>query len=139
MASITVNGFDDVLKKLEKLSDKSKVDEIAKKAVNAAKGSLLSSTKSAVASSEYGTRSTGSVASSISATDAKVNQYGVFAVARPTGRDARGVSNGAKAGFLEYGTPTMAARSWRDTAASSAESSCKSTMENIVKAEMELE
>lgn len=31
MATVTVNGFDEVLKKLEKLSKKAEVDEIAKR------------------------------------------------------------------------------------------------------------
>ena len=135
--SITVTGMDDLLKKLEKLSDKSKVDEIAKKAVDAAQPISERSMKSALAASEHGPKPTGSVAASVSSTKAKVNSYGVFAVARPTGRDKQGVRNGAKAAYLQYGGKNLSPRPWREKAASGAESQCIRIMENIVKQEME--
>lgn len=139
MASLDVTGMEEVLKQLEKLSRKSDVDEIAKKAVNEAREVLLNSTKSAVASSEYGPRSSGSVSSSVQATPTKVNSFGAYSVARPTGRDASGKRNGAKAAFLEYGTPTLPARPWRARATSSAEGKCVQIMEEVVKAEMKAE
>lgn len=149
MATVTVNGFDEVLKKLEKLSKKAEVDEIAKKAVNAAKDIVVNSTKSAVASSEghrggigkrhRENRATNSVAGSISSTEAKINSYGAYSVARPTGRDRKGTSNGTKAALLEYGTSTMSARPWRGQAASSAEAPAKAAMEEVLQSEMELE
>lgn len=136
---IQVEGLDEVIKKLEKLSDRAKVEEIGKKAVEAAKGTALNAAKSAVAASEYGRRSTGSIAASMEVTEAKVNQYGAYAVVRPTGRDAKGERNGAKAAYLEYGTPTLGARPWRSQAASAPEEAVKSLMEEVIRAEMELE
>ena len=138
MAQFRVEGIDDVLKRLEKLSDRSKIDAIAKKAVNEAKNVVCESTKSAVRASEKGPYSTGSIAASIEVTDAKINSYGVFAVARPTGRDARGVRNGEKAAYLEYGTPNMAARPWRSKAVSNSEAKAKEIIENVVTKEMQL-
>jgi HK97 gp10 family phage protein len=137
--AITVNGMDEVLRKLEKLSNQSHVEGIAKKAVNAAKSQVVSSMKSALSASETGPHATGSVAASVSPTEAKVNSYGVYSVARPTGRDSKGERNGAKAAYLEYGTQRMAARPWRSQAVASAESACIKTMENIVKSEMQLD
>ena len=149
MATVTVNGFDEVLKKLEKLSKKAEVDEIAKKAVKAATGIVVNSTKAAVASSEghqggigkrnRKDRSTHSVARSISPTEAKINSYGAYSVARPTGRDKYATSNGTKAALLEYGTKTMSARPWRNRAAESALEPAKSAMEKVLESEMELE
>ena len=143
MASLDVTGMEEVLKQLEKLSRKSDVDEIAKKAVNEAREVLLNSTKSAVASSEYGPRSSGSVASSVQATPTKVNSFGAYSVARPTGRDANGTSNGAKAAFLEYGSPKdhpkLQARPWRARAVNAAEGKCVQIMEEVIKAEMKAE
>lgn len=136
--AITVTGLDAVLRKLEKLSNQSHVEGIAKKAINAAKGNVVSSMKSALSASEAGPRFTGSVAASVSPTEAKVNSYGVYSVARPTGRDAKGERNGAKAAYLEYGTRRMAARPWRSQAVASAESACVSIMENVVNGEMQL-
>lgn len=139
MASITVNGFDEIIEKLDKLSQKAKVDEIAMKAVNEAKGIVANSMSNAISGSEYGPRSTGSVAASIEPTEAKVNSYGVYSVARPTGRDSKGMRNGEKAAYLEYGTHRMVARPWRSRAVSGVEGQAQKIMEEIVKAEMELE
>lgn len=136
MARMGAHGLDALIEKLEKLSDKSRVDEIAKKAVNAAKDVVASSMRSAIASSEYGPRSTGSVAASVVATDAKVNSYGTYSVAKPTGRDEEGKRNGEKAAYLEYGSPKMAARPWRAKAVSAAEGSCVKIMEQVIKSEM---
>ena len=138
MAQFRVEGIDDVLKRLEKLSDRSKIEAIAKKAVNEAKSVVSESTKAAVSASERGPYSTGSIAASIEVTDAKINSYGVFAVARPTGRDDRGVRNGEKAAYLEYGTPNMAARPWRSKAVSNSEAKAKEIIEKVVTKEMQL-
>ena len=137
MASLTVNGFDDVLKLLDKLSNKSKVDAIAKKAVDAAKGKVVATTKAAIGHSEYGPKSTGSVAGSVTATETKVNSYGAYSVAKPTGRHPSGKRNAELAAYLEYGTATLGARPWRASAAHLAEQPCIKIIEEIVKAEME--
>lgn len=136
MASLKVTGFDDVLKMLDKLSRKQNVDAAAKKAVEAAKGKLVSATKAAVSSSERGPHATGSVAASITATASKINAYGAYSVARPTGRDKKGERNGAKAAYLEYGTPRMAARPWRAKAVAAAEGPCRKIMEEVVTKEL---
>lgn len=135
--AIRAEGFDDMLRKLERLSDRGKVEEIAKKAVSAAEPKLLESTKSAVAAAEQGPYSTGSVSASVSATGAKVNEYGVYTVARPTGRDNKGVRNAQKAAMLEYGVPGhLNPRPWRAKAAGTVEDACVKTMEDVLKAEM---
>lgn len=139
MAHIEYDGFDEVLKKLEKLSKKAEVDEMARKAVDQAKDIVANSTKSALSASEYGRRSTGSIAASVQPTEGKVNSYGAYSVSRPTGRDAKGERNGAKAAYLEYGTPHMAARPWRSRAVSAAEEPAKAAMERVLQEEMELE
>ena len=146
MASVRVDGFDDVIKLLDKLSSKAKVDEIAKGAVNAAKDVVAGSMSGAIASSEghrggngarhRANRSTGSVAGSVKATAAKVNSYGVFSVAKPDGRDANGTRNGKKAALLEYGAPQFSARPWRSHATSSVEGLCTKIIEDYVKSEM---
>ena len=136
MASLNVTGLDDVLKMMEKLSKKQNVDAAAKKAVEAAKGKLASATKASISVSERGPYSTGSVSASIQPTAAKVNAYGAYSVARPTGRDSKGERNGAKAGYLEYGTPKMAARPWRARAVSAAEGPCIKIMEEVITREL---
>ena len=136
---IQINGFDNLIKELDKLSKKAYVDEVTKKAVNAAKDVVASSMRSAIASSEYGPRSTGSVAASVVATDAKVNSYGTYSVAKPTGRDKEGKRNGEKAAYLEYGSPKMAARPWRARAVAGAEDAAIRIMEDVIASEMDLD
>ena len=133
---VKVEGMDDVLKLLDKYSNKANVDEVAKKAVGAAKAKVAASMRSAIASSEHGSRSTGSAASSVSATEEKVNSYGAYSVARPTGHDAKGKRNGEKAAYLEYGSPTLTARPWRKKAIAGAEKECIKIMEKVVASEL---
>ena len=133
MASVSVNGLDDVIKLLDKLSDKGKLDKVAKSAIDAAKGKVVSTMKASLASSERGPKSTGSVAASVSATESKVNSYGVYSVAKPNGTHPSGRRNGAVAAYLEYGTPTLGARPWRARATSAAEPGCKKIIEEYVK------
>ena len=136
---VTITGWDDLIEKLEKLGNQAYVDDVTKRAVDAAKETVASSMRSAIAASEYGPRSTRSVAASVVATSAKVNSYGTYSVAMPTGRDAKGKRNGEKAAYLEYGTSKLAARPWRARAVASAEHPCIKIMENILKSEMQLE
>lgn len=144
MAHIEVTGFDEVLKKLEKMSDLGKMNEVARKAVQEAQPINESSVRSALAAVEHGPYATGSVSGSISSTTAKINAYGAFAVARPTGRDAKGVRNGEKAAYLQYGSPKegprkLEARPWRQIAVASAESACIKSIEATLKSELELD
>ena len=139
MASIRVEGLDDLLKKLDKLATKATVDEIAKKAVDTAAPIVEAATRSALASVETGPYATGSVSSSVEAIPARTNAYGVFSAARPTGRDAKGERNAAKAAFLQYGTSRLKARPWRQKAVNTAKGPAIKAMEAVIKAEMELE
>lgn len=139
MGSIQFSGIDELLKKLENLSNKGHLDEIAIRAVNAAKPLNEAAMRSAIASVEHGPYATGSVSASVTSTPAKVNEYGVFSAAYPTGRDQNGFRNDTKAVFLQYGTSKLQARPWRQKAVHAAEKACRTVMEEIVKKEMELE
>ena len=139
MANITIEGFDELVEKLETWSRKQTVDEIAKKAVDSAADIVVNATKAAVPSA--------GVAASIQAIPARVNERGVFSVARPTGRRVNGrktITNVQFAAFLEYGTYKaegyrLAPNPWRAKAAKSAEEPARKAMEETIKAEMELE
>ena len=142
MASMTIKGFDDVIKEFDRLSKKSNLDEIAKKAVNAAKDKVSSEMSRSLAISEQhdpnaqNKRVTGSVAGSVKPTAAKVNSYGVYSVAKPDGRNKYGVRHAELAAYLEYGTSKLAARPWRARAVNAAEGPAKRIIEDIVVREM---
>ena len=144
MASLTITGWDDMITKLTKLSKKPYLDDVAKKAVNAAKDTVASSMRSSLSGAEghrgkSKDRTTGAVSASVIAIDAKVNSYGVYSVAMPTGRHPSGTSNGKMAALLEYGGHNLEARPWRASAAGMAEGPATQIIQSILDAELELD
>ena len=136
---LIVTGLDDILEKFDRLSNLSTVEEIATHAVDAAQPMNEASMRAALASVEHGPYATGSVSGSVVSTAATINAYGVFAVAKPSGRDAKGERNAKKAALLEYGAPRLPQRCWRDKAVAMAKGPCIETMEKVIQSEMELE
>lgn len=130
MASITITGFDETIKKLEKLSKLTTVNGIAKKAVDAALPALESSVRGHIHPRD--------VAGNVKSKKATENSYGVFGVATVSGHDRNGYSAVKRATILEYGRHDGQGghKPWRDASASSVQASCETTMENIVKEEM---
>lgn len=139
MATIELNGFDELIKKLDKLGNQSYVEEIGKKAVSEAAPIAEAAMRGSISSVEYGPYSTKSISGSIQTTEARINTYGAYAVARPTGRDAKGVRNAEKAAYLQYGTSRMPARPWRERAVASSQGAAVKAMEEVIKTEMELD
>lgn len=127
---VRVEGLDDLIKMFDKLSDKSRVDEIAKKAVDAALPTLTSSIRSHIHPSE--------AAAGVTQKSAKVNAFGVFGVGTVTGHDRHGVPYAKIANVLEYGRHDRKPphKPWRAASASSAESASIKIMEEIIKSEM---
>lgn len=147
MAHMAVNGFDEVLKKLEKLSNQGEVENIAKKAVNSAFPELQSSVQGAISSS-VSAASWDSNPVTVVPSDTKINEYGVYKVAKIGGITSEGTRVAALAAYLEYGIPThkwgnntvsMPAHQWRAKAAKSAEPGCQKQIEELLKGEMGLE
>ena len=126
-----VEGLDELIKLFDKLSDKSRVDEIAKKAVDAALPTLTSSIRSHIHPSE--------AAAGVTQRSAKVNAFGVFGVGTVTGHDRYGVPYAKIANVLEYGRHDGKPphKPWRAASVSSAEPACIKIMEQIIKSEMD--
>jgi len=101
MAKIELDGFDDFIDELEKIADIATVNNIAKRCINKASPTLVKSIRGTIKAK---TKGNGDLELSIESTQAKTNSYGVFSASRPTGKDRRGVRNGAKLAYLEYGT-----------------------------------
>lgn len=139
MATLDVTGMDELLKKLSKLSDKAKVDAIAKKAIDAGRQTVADAMRSSIGSMEYGPYATGSVSASVVSTPSKINSYGAYSVALPTGYDDHGTRNGEKAAYLEYGAKNLMPRPWRTRAVNSATGPAMKIIEDILKSEMELD
>lgn len=139
MADISIGGFDELIKKFDKLGDQSFDEEVGKHMVDAAAPMTADAMRSKISSREFGPYSTGSVAASVVTTASKVNSYGAYAVAMPTGRDSKGVRNAEKAAYLEYGTPNMPARAWRAATVNSVQGAAIRAMEEVLKSEMELD
>lgn len=107
-------------------------DEIAEAGLNAASPILTQSVTAALSKSvaSRGQYSTGKMISSIKATKAKKAKTDAWiVVARPTGKDAKGVRNALKAGVMEYGAAHESARPWLTTATKNAESAALDTLQ----------
>lgn len=139
MARVEVYGFDDLLKKFDELSKASVLDEAAKRVIDKTSQVVAREMAAAISSREYGEYATGSVSRSIRPTKAKINSYGAYSVAKPTGRDGRGVRNAEKAAYLEYGAKNLPARPWRDKAVRAAEEKALPVMEEAICEELGIE
>ena len=128
---VRVEGLDDLIKLFDRLSDKTRVDEIAQKAINAALPTLTSSIRSHIHPSE--------AAAGVTQRSAKVNAFGVFGVGTVTGHDRYGVPYAKIANVLEYGRHDRKPphKPWRAASASSAEPASIKIMEQIIKSEMD--
>lgn len=102
MARLEVSGFDEFLSDLDDLVDN--LDEIIDDCLDEAAPTLVESLKSEIEKAADRGYATGELAASIVPTRAKANAYGHFAAIRPVGEDERGVRNGEKLAYLEYGT-----------------------------------
>lgn len=136
MANCTITGFDELEKMLRKLEHPEKM---AIKAVDAASPVLVRAMQSAISSATGNSgRGKGTLAGSISATSARQNELGVFSAIRPTGSDSKGVRNGAKLAYLEYGVRShnQPPRPVRAAAVAAAEGECLRIIENIIEQEV---
>lgn len=133
MAEFRIDGIDEMIQALQKAG---RFSEIAPKAVDAASPILESAVKSAVEGAANRGYATGDLAGSIKKTKAKMNQWGAFAVVKPTGTDRKGVSNSDKLMRLEFGRSGQNAHPCLAGAVSAAEGACISTMEEVVGREL---
>lgn len=133
MASCSITGFDELEKILRKLEQPEKM---AIKAVDAASPVLVSALKGAINAATKGGH--GDLAGSIEATSARQNELGVFSAVRPTGTDRKGVRNGEKLAYLEYGVKShhQPPRPVRQAAVAAAEGACMSIIEGIIEQEV---
>lgn len=110
MAGIKINGLDGLEDFVDGLGDlAADINEIAMDCVNETAPTLENALKSNISAAANRGYSTGTLASSIVPTRAKVNSYGVFSAVRPVGSDAKGTRNGEKMAYLEFGTHRQAA------------------------------
>lgn len=109
-------------------------DTIAKEALEAASPILSQSVKAALSKSinSRGKYTKGVMVPAVKATSAKKAKTDAWiVVARPVGRDAKGVRNSLKAGVMEYGASHEAPRPWLTTATKNAESQATETMQQV--------
>lgn len=135
-----VSGFEGVEKLFDDLV--ANTDRMTLEAVNAAAPYLVESAEKAVKSAAHKGYATGGLAKSFTATKAKKNQYGTYAVVKPVGKDDKGVSYGARAAYLEYGTTVNGklhneSAPWRQKAVNNAKEKCQKAMEESIYKELD--
>lgn len=119
-------GFEDMEKELSKNAD---AERIACEAIDAASPVLEKTLKNEIENVVTEEYSTGELAKSIKATDAKVNGYGCFAAVKPTGTDSKGVRNGEKMAYMEYGTSKQTPKPVLRKAIGKSEKACLEAMQ----------
>jgi HK97 gp10 family phage protein len=128
-----MTGFDLLEDELKKYDDP---DDIAAKVVDTASPILVETVKEMIKTTTF-SDSSGDLADSIQATGAKINGYGCFAAVRPTGRDRKGVRNGEKMAYREYGTSKQPAKPILKKAVRKSEKKCleimQKTFEDVTK------
>lgn len=131
--SLKMTGFDLLEDELKKYDDP---DDNAAKVVDTASPILVETVKEMIKTTTS-SDSSGDLADSIQATGAKINGYGCFAAVRPTGRDRKGVRNGEKMAYREYGTSKQPAKPILKKAVRKSEKKCleimQKTFEDVTK------
>lgn len=106
MANFHLEGIDGLVQQLENLAD---LSELAPKMIDAAKPTVAESLKKNIRIAADRGYATGELAESVTATKTRLNNYGYFASVLVSGTDTKGVRNGEKLAYLEYGTSTQTA------------------------------
>lgn len=101
MANFTMHGTEDFISRLEALSNG--IGRVQEKMIDGATPILKETMSANIRAAADRGYATGALASSVKATKAKKNNYGYFAAVRVTGKDKKGVRNGEKLAYLEYG------------------------------------
>lgn len=117
-----LKNLDDFIDGLGILSDD--INEIAKGAIDQASPTLAQALSSEISAQANRGYATGELAGSVRPTKAKINNYGVFCAVIVSGTDDRGMRNGEKLAYLEYGTSKQAAHPVMQSAISKSEGRC---------------
>lgn len=147
MASLDISGLDELVKALEKAEAPEK---IAKKAISEAEKELVKATRNAVKSALTNKSASGLVNAMIP-TGAKENQWGVYSVVRPIGKDEHGIDYSQLALWLEYGryrkgnqgrkgtledAQLQVAHPWRQKAINDSQAACVRIIEDVLEKEL---
>ena len=102
MATLKDYGFDDILKKLDKIAYNT--SDMAIMAVDEAAPIVEKSFKNHIEAAANRGYATGALKNSVITQKAKENQYGVFSVVKVTGTAASGIPRTDQLRYLEFGT-----------------------------------
>ncbi len=101
MARMELDGIDELVNELEEMGD---LSETAPKMLGEAGTILERNLKKNVRIAASNGNATGELVESIHTMPARQNAYGHYTVVGPTGTDKKGLRNGEKMAYLEYGT-----------------------------------
>lgn len=133
MARFEMNGMDELINQLENMAD---LSETALKMIDAATPTIeknLAKNIHAAANRGY---ATGELEKSVHSTKAKQNNYGYFAAVGVIGTDSKGVRNGEKLAYLEYGTTTQDAHPVMAKTVNESEKECIEKMQEVFEQEV---
>lgn len=133
MARFEMDGMDELMEELEAMAD---LSEIAPKMINAATPTVVENLSKNIHSAADRGYATGELESAVHATKAKQNNYGYFAAVGVTGTDSKGMRNGEKMAYLEYGTSKQEAHPVMAKTVNESEDTCIEKMQEIFNREV---
>lgn len=128
MARFEMEGIDELIKQLESMEDMSDTALKMIDAVTPVVEKNLAKNIHAAANRGY---ATGELEKSVHSTKAKQNNHGYFAAVGVIGTDSKGVRNGEKLAYLEYGTSTQDAHPVMAKTVNESEKECMETMQQV--------
>lgn len=122
--AMRVEGFEDTLRMFDSCIDNT--DKAIKEALILGGQELNRNTREAVHEAANAGYATGELEKSITPTKPIKNNYGQFVAVRPTGTDSKGVRNGAKWGYLQFGNgrPNSRKHDFKSKAIKASEKKC---------------
>jgi len=129
MARFDFEPSDEFVRTLEKLEN---FDEVAERMLKETAPILVNSLKTQIGHYNYYSQD-GELKGSITAGKIRVNEYGYYVPVGPArnSKDSKGVRNGAKLAYLEYGTSKMAPHPVLEAAAMAVENQIIEKMQQI--------
>lgn len=129
MAVCTLSGFDEVMSKLEKLSN---TDAAVNDMLQAGGKIVNENLKQGIDEAANRGYATGALRESIVTDPIVVSASGSYVLIKPTGQDSKGVRNGEKYGYLEHGNGgNQKPHPFEDKVKAKSESECAQKMQEI--------
>ena len=130
-----MSGMEEVMKQLE---DAAELERIAPKMIQAAAPNVVRNLKKNIHAAANRGYTTGELEKAVHSTKAKQNDYGYFAAVGVVGTDKKGIRNGEKLAYLEYGKSRQEPHPVMAKTVNESEATCLAKMQEVFNQEVGL-